>query len=101
MGGAILGALAVLGADQLGDLGVHQPLHEPPERLAQEVGVVLLEQVADDLIGRHALPLGHRGAPLVEPSAVAQSRLRKGAARSHKWGPERLSRAASRGAVAA
>jgi hypothetical protein len=64
MGGAVVGALAVGGADQLGHLGVHQPLDEPHQRLTQEVGVLVRHQVADDLLGRHPLPLGHRGAPL-------------------------------------
>jgi hypothetical protein len=52
------------GADQLGDLSVHQPLDEPLQRLMQEVGVLIRHQIADDLLGRHPLPLGHRGALL-------------------------------------
>jgi hypothetical protein len=62
VGGAVLGALAALCPDQLRDLGLHEPLDDPAQRLAQEVGAVVLEQVADDLLGRHPLWLGHRGA---------------------------------------
>src|SRR5262249_48723546 len=58
--------LAALGADQLGDLGLHQLLYDPAERLTQEVQPLALEQVADDLLARHPLRLGIRGAsPLV------------------------------------
>jgi len=59
--------LAAAGADQLGHLRFHQLLADPAERLAQEVEALTLEQVADDLLGRHPLRLGHRGdSPLVE-----------------------------------
>src|SRR6266536_2452519 len=53
-------------ADQLGHLHLHQLLHDPGERLAQEIEPLPLEQVADDLLSRHPLRLGHRGAPFVE-----------------------------------
>jgi hypothetical protein len=66
MGGAIRRALAVLRADQLGDLDLHQLLDYPPQRLRREVRVLVAHQLGDDLIGRHPLPLGHRGAPFVE-----------------------------------
>jgi hypothetical protein len=55
--------LTELGADQLGHLHLHQLLHHPAQRLAQNVGVLVAHQLGDDLIGRHPLPLGHRGAP--------------------------------------
>jgi hypothetical protein len=59
-------ALAPLGADQLRHLCLHQLLHDPGKRLAQEIQTLALEQVADDLLGRHPHRLGHRGdSPLV------------------------------------
>ena len=49
-------------------LRLHQLLHNPAKRLAQEIQTLALEQVADDLLARHPLPLGHRGdSPLVSP----------------------------------
>jgi hypothetical protein len=54
-------ALAALGADQLRHFDLHQLLHDPGERLAQEVEALALDQVADDLLSRHPLRLGHRG----------------------------------------
>ena len=54
-------ALPVLGADQLRHLRLHQLLHHPAQRLAQEVDALFLEQKADDLLSRHPLRLGHRG----------------------------------------
>src|SRR6266498_4912209 len=51
----------MLGADQLRHLRLHQLLHDPKQRLAQEVDAVFLEQVADHLLSRHPLRLGHRG----------------------------------------
>src|SRR6266508_7019256 len=62
------GPLAAGGADLLGDLRLHQLLADPAQALAQEVEALLVvEQVADDLLGRHPLRLGHRGAPFVDP----------------------------------
>jgi hypothetical protein len=59
-------ALAALGANQLRHLHLHQLLHHPEQALLQEVEALTLEQVADDLLGRHPLRLGHRGdSPLV------------------------------------
>lgn len=60
------GAIDANGADQLRDLGLHQRAGHPGERLAHEIGALSLLQVADDLLCRHSLLLGHRGAPLVE-----------------------------------
>src|SRR5213078_4024610 len=45
--------LAASGADQLRHLRLHQLLHHPRERLAQEIKPLPLAQVADDLLGRH------------------------------------------------
>src|SRR5262249_3124923 len=42
-------------------LHLHQLLHDPAKRLAQEVKPLTLKQVADDLLSRHPLRLGHRG----------------------------------------
>jgi hypothetical protein len=53
--------LAARGADQLRHLRLHQLLHHPGKRLAQKVDALTLEQVADDLLSRHPLRLGHRG----------------------------------------
>jgi hypothetical protein len=58
--------LAALGTDQLRRLRLHQLLHDPGERLAQEIQALALKQLADDLVGRHPLRIGHRGdSPLV------------------------------------
>ncbi len=48
-------------ADELGHLRLHQLLAHPGKRLAQEIKPLPLEQVADDLLSRHPLRLGHRG----------------------------------------
>ena len=69
MRGTVLVAFAVLGADQLADLHLHQLLHDPAQALAQKVDPVFLKQVADDLLNSHPLRLGHRGAPFVDPLA--------------------------------
>ncbi len=50
---AVLGALAALGADQLGDLGLHQLLRDRPNRLADHVSVLLAQHLPDDLLDRH------------------------------------------------
>ena len=69
------GPLAAGGAHELAHLRLHQLLANPGERLAQEVETLTVEQVADDLFGRHPLRLGHRGAPfvelLVEPTSLS------------------------------
>jgi len=58
-----LGALLVeAGADLLGDLGLHELADEPGERLTQDVGVLIAQQLAYELVEAQAL-LGHRGAP--------------------------------------
>jgi hypothetical protein len=60
-------ALTVSGADELGHLRLHQLLADPQQALTQNVNTLALEEVADDLIGRHPCHLGHRGAPFVDP----------------------------------
>jgi hypothetical protein len=60
-------ALAAAGPDELGDLGLHRLLADPEQALAQVVDAFPLEEVADDLVGRHPCHLGHRGAPFVDP----------------------------------
>ncbi len=60
-------SLAAGGTDELRHLRLHQLLADPGQRFAQEVEPLPLEQVADDLISRHPLRLGHRGAPFVDP----------------------------------
>src|SRR5439155_15241595 len=75
----LLAALTALGADQLRNLHLHQLLHHPGQRLAQEVEPALLEQVADDLLSRHPLRLGHRGdSPLVNSLAGTDESERRG-----------------------
>src|SRR5262249_17765261 len=53
--------LAPAGADQLRHLRLHQLLHHPRKRFTQEINALALKQVADDLLSRHPLRLGHRG----------------------------------------
>jgi hypothetical protein len=48
-------------AEQLRHLRLHQPLHDPTQRLAQEIEPLTLEQVANDPLAPHPLGLGHRG----------------------------------------
>src|SRR5215217_5264201 len=58
-GDAVLGSFSVRRADQVGDLGLHQLLHKPAQRVAHQVGAVrVLQQVPDDLLSRHPLHLG-------------------------------------------
>jgi len=54
-------SLSPPGADLAGDLGLHQLRGDHRHRLAQEVGVLGDQGLGDDLGGRHALALGHRG----------------------------------------
>ncbi len=61
MGGATGAALASPGADLAGDLCLHQLGGDHRHGIAQEVGVLFDQGLGDDLGGRHALPLGHRG----------------------------------------
>jgi hypothetical protein len=51
----------VAGADLLGDLGLHQLAAQPRHRLAHDVAVLVVEQLADQLVGGHPVVLGHRG----------------------------------------
>jgi hypothetical protein len=62
---AILRApLAQLGAHQLADLRLHQPLSDPAHRLAHNIGVVLQQHLPDDLLDRHPVHSGHLPALL-------------------------------------
>jgi hypothetical protein len=63
--GTVLGALAVLGADQLGDLDLHQLARQPHHRLAQHIGVLVDQHLPDDLLDRHPVCSGHRRCLLV------------------------------------
>jgi hypothetical protein len=60
---ARLAHLASTGADLARDLGLHQLGGDHRHRLAQEVGMLGDQGLGDDLGGRHASALGHRGAP--------------------------------------
>jgi hypothetical protein len=62
---AIRRALAVLGADQLADLDLHQPGHRPPQRLPKHVGVLVDQHLPDDILDRHPVCSGHRRCLLV------------------------------------
>jgi len=62
MCGPVGAALAAPGADLGRDLGLHQLGGDHRHRLAQEVAVLGDQGLGDDLGGRHALALGHRGA---------------------------------------
>jgi hypothetical protein len=53
------------GTDLGGDLGVHQPRGNHRHRLLEKVAVLVLQRAAHELLGRHALPVGHRGVPFV------------------------------------
>jgi hypothetical protein len=64
---AVLGALTVLGTDELRDLGLHQLLRHRPDRLADHVTVLLAQHLPDDLLDRHPVLTGHRRPPFVEP----------------------------------
>src|SRR6185503_3876492 len=58
---AILGpALTTPGADQLGDLELHQLRRDGLDRLADHVGVLIEQHLPDDLLDRHPLGTGHR-----------------------------------------
>jgi hypothetical protein len=63
---AVLGALTALGADQLGDLGLHQLLSHRPNRLADHVCMLIAQHLPDDLQDRHPVLTGHRRPPFVE-----------------------------------
>jgi hypothetical protein len=65
--GAILGALPVLGADQLRHLSLHDLLRDHPHRLTDHVSVFIAQHLPDDLLDRHPVPTGHRRPPFVEP----------------------------------
>ena len=64
---AILRALTVRRADQLGNLALHQLLRDRPHRLADHVAMLLAQHLPDDLLDRHPVPTGHRRPPFVEP----------------------------------
>jgi hypothetical protein len=71
--------LTTRGTDELRHLCLHQLLHNPGQRLAQEIEPLLLHQVADDLLSRHPLRLGHRGdSPLVDSLAGTDESERRG-----------------------
>ncbi len=56
---AVLGALAALGPDQLGDLGLHELLRDGANRLADHVDVLIAQHLLDDLLDRHSVRTGH------------------------------------------
>jgi hypothetical protein len=76
MRGAVLGALTMAGADQLGDLDLHQLLRHQAHRLADHVAVLLTQHLPDDLLDRHPLGTGHRwrllsSTPWNEPTILS------------------------------
>jgi hypothetical protein len=56
----VAAALAVAGASLLGDLGLHQLLRQPNHGLAQHVGVLIGQHLADQLAHAHPAHVGHR-----------------------------------------
>ena len=80
-------ALAAGGADQLRDLRLHQLSGDQPHRLAQHVGVLVCHHLSDDLLDRHALALGHRGALLSSNGGMSDDHGRRGG-RNLLPGPE-------------
>jgi hypothetical protein len=64
---AVLGALTMRRADELGHLDLHQLTGDRLDRLADHVTVLLMQHPADDLLDRHPLGTGHRRPPFVEP----------------------------------
>src|SRR3954468_6972166 len=72
----ILGALAVLSADQLGHLRLHQLLRHQAHGLADHVTVLLAQHLPDALLDRHPLGTGHRwrllsSTPWNEPTILS------------------------------
>jgi len=61
VGDALGGGLAVGGADLRRDLGLHQLAAQPRHRLAHDIAVLVVHQLADQLVGGHSVVLGHRG----------------------------------------
>jgi hypothetical protein len=60
---AVLAALAVLGADQHGNLKLHHLLRDGTHRLADHVGMLITQHLPDDLLDRHPAHSGHRWPP--------------------------------------
>jgi hypothetical protein len=65
----VAATLAVAGASPLGDLGLHQLLGQPAHGLAQHIGVLIGQHLADQLAHAHPAHVGHRGAPPVGSEA--------------------------------
>jgi hypothetical protein len=63
MRGAVFGALPVLDADQLRNLRLHQLLGHRPDRLADHIGMLIAQHLANDLGDRHPVLTGHRRPP--------------------------------------
>src|SRR5437660_514306 len=53
-------ALAELRPDQLRHLRLHQLLDDPAHRLAHDIGVILQQNLPDDLLDRHPFLTGHQ-----------------------------------------
>jgi hypothetical protein len=63
---AIVGSpLAVLGANQLADLDLHQLPSQPAHALAQHISVLIDQHLPDDLLDLHPVCSGHRRCLLV------------------------------------
>jgi hypothetical protein len=60
-------ALAAAGADERGYLSHHQLLTDPKQALAENVDSFPLEEVADDLVGRHPCHSVIVVLPFVDP----------------------------------
>jgi hypothetical protein len=75
---AILGPLAKSGADELGDLDLHQLLRDQTHGLADHVTVLLTQHLPDDLLDRHPLGTGHRRPPFIDSVERADDHERHG-----------------------
>src|SRR5680860_1395249 len=64
--------------DSARDLGLHQLRGDHRHRLREEIGVLVDQGLGDDLGGRHAWALGHRGASFRQSTLVVNRRV---------WGP--------------
>jgi hypothetical protein len=67
VGHPVRGALAELGADPAGDLGLHQLVCHPRHTVAQHISVLIGEELVGKLGSGHPVAFGHRGVSFVDP----------------------------------
>ena len=80
------------GADQRRHVRLHQFLDDEPDRLAQDVAVLACHHLADDLLDRHAVLLGHgrrggwrRRARIAAPADALHVAVDPGKAHQRVW----------------